>query len=457
MNESNENYLVSTPMKKLLTKFAIPCVLAMLVSALYNIVDQIFIGNSSSGTAGIMATTLVYPFTVVALALAQLIGDGCASLFSLSLGAKDEKTSNKCVGNAIVAVIIISIILVILGFIFNILGVNGYDKRCITFTEQYYKIILCGIPFYMFASCIASVIRLSGAPGYSMVSTIIGAVINLILDPICIFALGLGVKGAAIATIIGQIVSAIMCALYFRKPKLMKLSKDSFIIDRKVLLRLMQLGISSFITQISIAIISVVSNNVIGRIGGENATDAGGALGIVFKIFAIVLAFCLGVAVGGQPIIGFNYGAKHYKRVLEGYKLIFLANIVIGVVSMLLFEFAPKYIVNLFGGQANDLEFYQEYACLAFKLYLGGILLCCIQKASCTFLQSIDKPHKAMILSIMRDVVLLVPGVSILGLKGGLHTMLYAGPIADIGSFIVTVIIITIECKKIKKLSKETA
>jgi putative MATE family efflux protein len=460
MNESNENfYLTTAPIKKLLLKFSIPCVLAMLVSALYNIVDQIFIGNSSSGTAGIMATTLVYPFTVVALAIAQLIGDGCASLFSLSLGAKDEKTSNKSVGNAIVAVIVLSIILAGLGFIlmkpiFSILGVNGYNENCILYTEQYYKIILCGIPFYMFFSSIASIIRSSGAPGYSMISTIVGAVINLILDPVLIFGLNLGIKGAAIATIVGQIASAGMCALYFRKPKLMKLSKESFVIDPKILGRLMQLGISSFITQISIAIISVVANNVIGTIGGENATDAGGALGIVFKIFAIVLAFCLGVAVGGQPIIGFNYGAKKYKRVLEAYKCILISNIIIGAISMLLFELVPSYIVGIFGGQANNLEFYQGYACLAFRIYLGGILLCCIQKASCTFLQSIDKPYKAMTLSLMRDVILLVPGVSILGLTGGLYRMLLAGPIADIGSFIVTVIIVTIECKKISKLAK---
>lgn len=179
MNESNENfYLTTAPIKKLLIKFSIPCVLAMLVSALYNIVDQIFIGNSSAGTAGIMATTLVFPFTVVALALAQLIGDGCATLFSISLGAKDEKTSNKSVGNAIVAVILFSVILVVVGFIFikpilSVLGVNGYDERCIEFTEQYYKIILCGVPFYMFASAMASIIRASGAPGYSMISTVV--------------------------------------------------------------------------------------------------------------------------------------------------------------------------------------------------------------------------------------------------------------------------------------------
>lgn len=461
MNESNENfYLTTAPIKKLLIKFSIPCVLAMLVSALYNIVDQIFIGNSGAGTAGIMATTLVFPFTVVALAIAQLIGDGCAALFSISLGAKDEKTSNKSVGNAIIAVILLSIILVIVGFIFmkpilGVLGVNGYDERCKLFTEQYYKIILCGTPFYMFASAMASIIRASGAPGFSMISTVVGAIINLIFDPILIFVFDLGVQGAAFATIAGQIVSAILCAIYFRKPKLMKLSKESFAIDTQVLGKLLKLGISSFITQISIAIITIVANNVVGTIGGENATDAGGALGIVFKIFAIVLAFSLGVAVGGQPIIGFNYGAKQYKRVLETYKLIIIANIIIGIVSMLLFEFAPNFIVSLFGGHANNLEFYQEYACLSFRIYLGGILLCCIQKASCIFLQSIDKPYKAMTLSLMRDVILLVPGVCIFGLCGNLYTMLWAGPVSDIGAFIVTVIFASMECRKISKLAKE--
>lgn len=458
MKENSENfYLTTTPVKKLLIKFSIPCILAMLVSALYNIVDQIFIGNSAAGTAGIMATTLVYPFTVVALSIALLIGDGCAALYSISLGSKDKKTSNKCVGNAIVAVILLSIILVIVGFVFmnpilNGLGANGYDERCQQFTRQYLTIILCGIPFYMFTSGMASIIRADGAPIYSMISTVVGAVINLILDPILIFGLNMGVQGAAIATIAGQIVSAILCAIYFRKPKLIKLTRESFKIDGLVLGRLMKLGISSFITQISIAIITIVANNVVGTIGGENTTDAGGALGIVFKVFAIIIAFSVGVAVGGQPIIGFNYGAKQYKRVLETYKLIVISNIVIGIIATLMFELIPGAIISLFGGHANNLEFYREYATLSFRIYLGGILLCCIQKASCIFLQSIDRPYKAMMLSLMRDVIFLVPGVCLLGLFGNLYTMLWAGPIADIGAFIVTVILVSVECRNIKKL-----
>lgn len=461
MEENNENfYLTSTPIKKLLLKFSIPCILAMLVSALYNIVDQIFIGNSQAGTAGIMATTLVFPFTVIALAIAQLIGDGCAALFSLSLGSKDTKTTKKCIGNSIVLTIVLSIILMLIGFVFmdpilDILGVNGYNELCQKFTKQYLTIILIGTPFYMFQAAMASIIRADGSPEYSMKSTMIGAVINLILDPICIYVLKMGVQGAAIATILGQIVSAIICGLYFRKTKLIHFTKNSFELDSSVIKRTLKLGISSFITQASITIITIVANNVVGTIGGVNATDAGGALGIVFKIFAIVLAFSLGVAVGGQPIIGYNYGAKKYKRVLEAYRLILITNIVIGIISMLLFELTPGVIVSIFGGHANDLVFYKGYAVLSFRIYLGGILLCCIQKASCIFLQSIDKPYKAMTLSLMRDVILLVPGVCLLGLLGDLYTMLWAGPIADIGAFLVTVIFVSMECKKIRSLSNQ--
>jgi len=462
MNEQNENfYLTSTPVKNLLLKFSIPCILAMLVSALYNIVDQIFIGNSVAGTAGIMATTLVFPFTVVALALAQLIGDGCAALFSISLGSKNEKNVKKCVGNSFILIFMVSVILVLIGFFFmgpilNLLGSSGYNEICQAFTKDYFTILLIGMPFYIFTSAVASIIRADGSPVYSMISTVIGAIINLILDPILIFGFDMGVKGAAIATIVGQIVSATLCFLYFKKPKLLKLTKESFQIEKSVILKVLQLGISSFITQISIAIITVVANNVVGTIGGVNATDAGGALGIVFKIFAIVLAFSLGVSVGGQPIIGYNYGAKQYKRVLETYKYILISNVVIGIVSFLLFEFAPRGIVNLFGGHASDIVFYQEYARLSFQIYLGGILLCCIQKSSCIFLQSINKPYKAMVLSLVRDVVLLVPGVCILGLCGDLYSMLWAGPVADVGSFIVTVIFVSMECSKIKKLSEMT-
>lgn len=454
--KSSENfYLTQTPVKKLLLKFAIPCVLAMLVSALYNIVDQIFLGNSFAGQDGIMATTVVFPFTVVALALAQLVGDGCAALYSISLGAKDDKTTKKCIGNALIVSAIFGLLLMIIGYsaqspILKLLGVSGYSERTQLFTKDYMTIILAGIPFYVFASSMASIIRADGSPRYSMISTVIGAIINIILDPIFIFACKLGVQGAAIATIIGQVVSAVMCAIYFRKMKLVKLEKDAFKPDFKTIGKTLKLGISSFITQIAIAIITIVANNVVGTIGGENATDAGAALGIVFKVFAIVIAFALGISVGAQPIIGYNYGAKKYNRVREAFKLVIICNVVLGVIATILFEAAPSLIVAIFG---KGSQFYKEYAILSFRIYLGGIMFCCLQKASCILLQSINKPYKALILSLMRDVIFLVPGVCLLGLLGNLHLMLWAGIIADVGAFIPTTIFVLIEMKKLKKQS----
>ncbi len=454
---SNENfYLTQTPVKKLLVKFAIPCVLAMLVSALYNIVDQIFLGNSVSGQAGIMATTVVFPFTVVALAFAGLVGDGCAALYSISLGAKDNETTKKCIGNSILISIIFGILLMIIGFsaedpILKLLGVSGYNETTKIFTKQYMTIVLAGVPFYIFSSSMASIIRADGSPRYSMLSTVIGAIINLILDPIFIFACKMGVQGAAIATIIGQVVSALICAIYFRKMKLVKLEKVAFKPDFNVIGKTLRLGISSFITQIAIAIITIVANNVVGKIGGENATDAGAALGIVFKVFAIIIAFSLGIAVGAQPIIGYNYGAKKYERVIQAFKLVIICNIVLGIIATILFEAAPSVIVVIFG---RGSEFYKKYAVLSFRIYLGGIMFCCLQKASCILLQSINKPYKALILSLMRDVILLVPGVCLLGLLGNLHLMLWAGIIADIGAFIPTAIFVLIEMRKLKKMSK---
>ena len=451
--QNSEFYLIKTPIKKLLLKFSIPCILAMLVGALYNIVDQIFLGNSSAGQAGIMATTIVFPFTVIALAVAQLIGDGTAAFYSILLGQKDVSRSKKSVANSLVLSFVSGLVLMGLGFalfrpILGILGANSYDPTTLKFTEQYLTIILIGLPFYVFSNAMASVIRADGAPKFSMISTIAGAVINIILDPIFIFAFKMEVRGAAIATIVGQVISAVICLVYFRKMKMIKLEKSDFKPSAKIVGGFCKLGISSLITQLSIAVITIVANNVVGAVGGSHATDAGAALGIVFKVFAIILAFSNGVAVGGQPIIGYNYGAKRNDRVLETIKQILIVDLVIGLIATILFEFAPSFIVSLFG---NGSAFYKDYAVLSFRIYLGGMLFCCLQKASCIILQSINKPYKAMFLSLTRDVIILVPGVCLLGLLGDLHLMLWAGIIADVGAFIPTIIFVLYESKKISK------
>lgn len=451
MKDAN-SFLKTEPIGKLLLKFSVPCVMSMLVSALYNIVDQIFIGQGV-GYLGNAATTVVYPFTVIALAIALLIGDGCASLFSLSLGKGDKEAAHRSVGNCIGLLVMISLLLTLLGFLFEeqILGLFGVTEACHDYARQYMDIILMGIPFYMITSGLNGAIRADGSPAYAMIATVLGAVINLILDPIAIFGLGMGVRGAAIATIIGQIVTCLMSALYFRKTKAFRLNKSSFIPNGGIIRKICALGVSSFIIQLAIVIVMAVANNLIAVYGPSSEYGADiplSVIGIVMKVFAIVIAFAVGIAVGGQPIVGYNYGAKDYGRVFKTYKLIVIANVVIGGISMLLFEFCPQAITAIFGSES---ELYNQYAYLCFRVFLGGILLTCVQKASSIFLQSIGKPVKSTILSLSRDVLFFVPGLLILAPMGGVSTMLWAAPLADVLAFILTVILISAEYKSVKK------
>ena len=420
-------YLASEPIGRLLLKFSVPCVLSMLVSALYNIVDQIFIGQSV-GYLGNAATNVVYPFTVTALALALLVGDGSAAKLSLSLGSGDKENSHKCIGNGILATIIIGLLLTVTGFLFTdqILRLFGVTEASYPYARE------------------------------SMFSTVIGAVLNLILDPVAIFVFHMGVRGAAIATVIGQVVSCFVTILYFRKPKSFRFSKASFLPDGRLLRQIGQLGISSFITQIAIVIVMSVSNNMIGLKGPQSIYGADiplSVVGIVMKVFGIVIAFSVGIAVGGQPIAGYNYGAGNFKRVFDTYRHIIAANAVIGIIATLLFEFCPQVIVSLFGSESG---LYNEYANMCFRIFLGGILLCCVQKASSIFLQSIGKPVKATVLSLSRDVVFLVPGVILLSMAFGVTGMLWAAPIADVLSLILTIILVSHEYKCLKRMEVRT-
>lgn len=450
--QQNPNaYLASAPIGKLLLKFSIPCVLSMLVSALYNIVDQIFIGQSV-GYLGNAATNVVYPFTVIALALALLIGDGSAALLSLSLGRGDKKITRCCIGNGIVLNLFTGFVLMAAGMCFAdpLLSLFGVTDASYAYAREYMNIILIGIPFYVFTSGMNAAVRADGAPGYSMFATVLGAVINLILDPVAIFVLHMGVRGAAIATVIGQVASCAATALYFRNPKSFQFSKESFVPNPRILKKIMQLGISSFITQLAIVIIISVANNMIVLTGGTSVYGADiplSAVGIVMKVFGIVIAFSVGIAVGGQPIIGYNYGAGNYTRVFAVYKRVLLANVAVGAASMLLFELCPQAIVRLFGSES---DLYNEYANLCFRIYLSGILLCCIQKASSIFLQAVGKPVKAAVLSLSRDVVFLVPAVILLALRFGVVGMLWAAPIADVLAAALTFILILPEYRLTK-------
>ena len=437
---------------KLLLNFSVPCIISMLVGALYNIVDQIFIGNGV-GYLGNAATNVVYPFTVIALALALLIGDGAGALFSLYLGKKDKKSANKGVGNALVLMVVVSIIVTVLGFLFQeqLLKIFGVTEGTYIYAKDYFKIILMGIPFYILTSGLNGLIRADGSPKFAMFATLIGAILNIILDPIAIFVFDMGVKGAALATIVGQIISCIVTLLYFRKPKKVQITKETLKLDKNICKKLCLLGISSFITQVSIVIVIAVANNMIVKYGSLSKYGADiplSAVGIVMKVFAIVIALVIGTSIGGQPIIGYNYGAGKMDRVKKTFRLILITNLIIGVVAFIIFQFFPQFIINIFG---NESDLYNEYALLCFRIYLSGIIFTCITKCCSIYLQSIGKSVKSMIISLARDIVIFIPTLMILASVYGVVGMLWAALVADIISVIMAILLLKLDNRKSNK------
>ncbi len=438
---------------KLLLKFSIPCVISMLVASLYNIVDQIYIGHISgvdnTGQAlSILcngATNVVFPFTLIALAICLLIGDGTSALFSLYSGKKDEKSANKAIGNSLIIQIISIIIIFIIAFLFkdNILHLFGATTGNYKYALDYYNIILLGIPAYMFGQGFNSIIRADKSPKYAMLATTLGAIINIILDPIFIFTLDMGIRGAAIATIIGQYFTFLLTIIYLFKGKTFKINKDSIKLDLNIIKKISSLGISSFITQLAIVIIITVCNNLINYINdpiyGVDIPLA--VIGITMKVFGIVISICIGIALGGQPIVGYNYGAGNIERVKETYKKIIISCGIIGLIATLIFEFIPDLIINIFGKGNSDI--YIKYAHYCMKLYLSTIMITCIVKATTIFFQSIGESLKAMVISIARDVIIFVPTILIIGIYSkSAVTILYSPIIVDIITLIITIIFI---------------
>lgn len=440
---------------KLLLNFSIPCIISMLVGALYNIVDQIFIGNGV-GYLGNAATNVVYPFTVIALAFALLIGDGASALFSLNQGKKEYSKANHGVGNAITLMLIISIILTILGFVFSkeILKVFGVTNGIYKYAKDYYQIILIGIPFSILTTGLNGLIRADGSPKFAMFATLLGAILNIILDPIAIFIFNMGVKGAALATIFGQIVSCFVTLFYFRKANKIKITKKTLMLDKEICKKLVMLGISSFITQISIVIVIAVSNNMIVKYGATSKYGSDiplSVVGIVMKVFAIVISIVIGITIGSQPIIGYNYGAG-YERVKKTFKLILIANTIVGIISFIIFQAFPQYIVNIFGSES---ALYNEYAVLCFHIYLAGIVFTCITKTCSIYLQSIGSPVKSMVLSLLREIIIFIPVLITLASIYGVVGMLWAALVADIITFILAIIIISRNNQNDKSVEKD--
>lgn len=455
--EVEENILGKEKIGKLMRKFSIPCIISMLVNSLYNIVDQIFIGWGV-GYLGNGATNIVFPLNMICLAFALMIGDGTSAYLSLKLGEKKKDEAKRGVANGILTSILISIVffVVILALLPQLLNLFGCTEALRPYALDYGFIIATGLPFMMVGTTLNSIIRADGSPKYSMVSMVSGALLNTILDPIFIFVFNMGVKGAAIATIVSQVLTFILNICYIKRFKSVKLDEKDFKLNGKAVGKLLSLGISSFITQMSIVFVMAVENNMLKKCGANS--DFGSeipitVLGIVMKISQILNSIILGIAVGAQPIIGYNYGAGKNDRVKETLKKVLGLSIIVSTIGFILFQTMPDKLIAIFG--SGD-EKYIEFACLAFRTYLMLCIFNGVQIPSGIFFQAIGKSVISAILSVSRQIVLLIPAMIILGNIFGVHGVLSAGPIADGIAFMIALILIIREVRKLGKRSQES-
>lgn len=461
MPSGEENkYLGKEKISKLLFKFSIPCILALLITSLYNIVDQIFIGHGTTeglGAVGNAATSIVFPLTLVAVAFSGMFGDGTAAFLSICQGRKDTKNAHRAVGGSAVITLLISVVLVVLGFIFaeQILGLFGASADNIVYAKQYFFIILAFFPVYMLGYMLNSVIRADGSPAFAMAATVAGAVTNIILDPIFIFVFNWGIQGAAWATITGQILTLIISVIYLTHTKTFRLQLDSFKPQKPVLGNIAKLGVSTFITQLSIVIISMVCNKMLAIFGANSvygANDPLAIIGICMKVFTIVLSIAMGIIIGAQPILGYNIGAGHHDRVRETFRKCLIATIVVGVIATVIFEVCPEPIISIFGSNSENPELYMRFAALTFRIFLSLITLTCTIKVISIFFQAVGEPLKAAIVSLFRDIIIFCPLVLILpNVMNNIDGILWAAPIADIVSIILSASLVVVYFRHLGK------
>ena len=446
-----ENILGTEKINKLMLKFSIPCIISLLVNSLYNIVDQIFIGWGV-GFLGNGATNVVFPITMISLAFSLMLGDGAGAFLSIKLGEKKKEEASIGVGNAITLSVIISTLLCLTSLIFmpKLLNIFGATEELLPYAKSYGYIIAIGVPFMMIGTTLNSIIRSDGSPAYAMKTMVTGAILNTILDPIFIFIFKWGVTGAAIATIISQIITFILNIIYLKKIKSIKINKNSFKLKKQESLKVTTLGISSFITQMSFVLVITAENNLLKKYGLESKFGPNipiTVLGIVMKISQILNSIIIGLAVGAQPILGYNYGAENYDRVKKTLKTTLKVSLIISTIAFVLFQTIPDKLIGLFGGGDDT---YIEFACLSFRIYLMLVIFNGIQIPSGIFFQAIGKSVKSAVLSLSRQIVFLIPAMIILGKIYGIKGVLYGGPVADSLAFILSIILIAHELKIMK-------
>ena len=461
--ENKNEFMVTEPVGRLMAKFAVPCVISMLVAALYNIVDQIFIANADYlGSYGNAANTVVYPLTVVALAIAVMIGDGCCSYVSILLGGGDQEKAHRCVGNAVILTVVSSLVLTTIYLLLMepILTLFGGKVNEGTYTQakEYFIWISAGLPFYMFGQAMNPIIRSDGSPKYAMISTLAGAVVNIILDPVFIFIFRWGMMGAALATVLGQALTAVLAIIYLCRMKAVKLKKSSFGLSGGLMRRFLPLGMCSFLSQISLVAAMAAINNMVGKYGALDPVFGQEAyaqipmavIGIVMKVFQIVISIVVGMAAGCIPIVGYNIGAQRKDRAKSLFTRLLTAEFLVGLIALLVVEFLPRQLISIFGA-ANESAAYTEFAVKAFRTYLCMLPLATVNKAAFIFLQSLGKPWISTFLSMLREIVLGVGLALLLPLKWNLDGVLYSMPASDVVTFIASVIVIAFTYRELNQ------
>ena len=450
-NIQAENPLGTAPVGGLIRKFAIPAIISMLVSAMYNIVDQIFIGQGV-GMLGNAATNVAFPVTTIATALALLLGIGGASNYNLEMGAGREKKASGIAGTALSSLVISGAVLcgIVLLFLKPLLTLFGATKDVMPYAVDYTGITALGLPFYILSVGGNHVVRADRSPTYSMACVTAGAVINTILDPLFIFGFGWGIKGAAWATVIGQVVSGILVVVYFWKFRKMYLEKSMLKPKFSYLKAVAALGLASCINQIAMALVQIVLNNILRYYGAASIYGSDipiACVGVISKVNQVFMAICIGISQGCQPIWGFNYGAEKYSRVRQTYRYSVTACTIIATGFFLCFQLFPHQIVGIFG-TGSDLYF--QFAERYLKIYMFMTFANGIQPMSSGFFTSIGKAKLGVVMSLTRQVLFLLPLIVIFPLFMGIDGVMYAGPIADAAAFALAIIFARRELMKMK-------
>lgn len=454
MENSEHRFLAEAPTGKLMRRYAMPCVISLLVGALYNIVDQIFIANASYlGSFGNAANTVVFPMTVIALAIAVMIGDGCCAFVSLSLGKGRPEDASRSTGNAVVLSVTAGFVLMAIYLLLRdpLLTVFGGRVNDETFrlAQEYFFWITLGIPLYMFGQAMNPVIRADGSPRFAMLSTLSGAVVNIILDPVFLFACKWGMMGAAVATVLGQALTAALAVWYLFHSRIVRLHPADFCLKAKIVWRTLSLGACSFLSQISLVAAMAAINNMVRKYGAldpifsqtQYAQIPMAVVGIVMKFFQIIISIVVGMAAGCIPIVGYNMGAERRDRVRTLFRRLLLCEALVGAVGLILVEGFPRALIGIFGA-ANESVYYTDFALRAFRIYLCMLVLACVNKACFIFLQAMGKAAASTALSMVREIVFGVGFALLLPLFWGLDGVLWSMPVSDILTFAISAVLI---------------